>query len=55
MTLFQRFIHNILDWHSPTRITFDGCSLVSSCKVCGARILADSCGNWFSISKGEKP
>jgi hypothetical protein len=44
-----------LDWHSPSsRIGFDGCSLYSTCKNCGEKILKDSNGDWFGIERNKK-
>lgn len=40
---------DILDWHSPKEIGFNGVNFCSYCKRCGRRILQDSQGNWFSI------
>ena len=40
-----------LGWHVPSnRRGFDGCSMTSTCDRCGANILMDSQGNWFSVS-----
>lgn len=47
-----------IGWHSPTGFrTTDGCSLISRCKRCGAKIMLDSQGNWFRTEdqKYSKP
>lgn len=43
------FLHDFLKWHKPERakISYDGCSFESVCKICGKKILQDSQGNWF--------
>lgn len=41
-----------LGWHRrPHRIGFDGASLAGTCPCCGARVLQDSQGNWFAVSR----
>lgn len=48
MSRLRRFLCNILDWHSPSNITYDEVNSHSHCKHCGKKILQDSYGNWFS-------
>lgn len=46
--IFKFFYHDLLGWHIPNNeLGFDGCSLISTCKICGKEILQDSQGNWF--------
>ena len=48
--VFKQFYHNILEWHIPDDLSyegFDGCSIHSVCKICGKEIMQDSQGNWF--------
>ena len=46
---FKSFYHNSLGWHIPNdELGFDGCSLRSTCKLCGKEIMQDSQGNCFN-------
>lgn len=48
--VFKFFYHNILEWHIPNEDkSFDGCSYMSTCRICGKPILQDSQGNWFEV------
>ena len=45
---FGWLYHDIFEWHLPTEERgFDGCSIHSTCKICGKSIMQDSQGNWF--------
>ena len=47
--LFKIFYHDVLGWHQPDNSPkrFDGGSIYSICKHCGAKIMRDSQDNWF--------
>ena len=47
--IFNRFYHNILNWHLPDDEPqeFDGCNIHTHCKYCGKEIIQDSQGNWY--------
>ena len=47
--IFNRFYHNILNWHLPDNEPqeFDGCNIHAHCKYCGKEIMQDSQGNWY--------
>jgi len=48
----RNFMCHTMDWHNPSgNSSFDGCSFVSHCKYCGRKILMDSQGNWFSVTR----
>jgi hypothetical protein len=49
MSMFRRFLCNVLGWHRPsgTGFVFDGCSFHSVCRWCGKEVMQDSQGNWF--------
>ena len=37
MSRLRRFLCNILDWHSPSNITYDEVNSHSHCKHCGKK------------------
>ena len=44
----------IFGWHrAPTKQTFDGCSYGGNCPRCGAAVLCDSQGNWFTAESKQ--
>jgi len=52
MNLWQRFLCNVMGWHSPDhseRAGFNllGINLHATCKRCKRQIMQDSQGNWF--------
>ena len=45
---FRKLYHDVFEWHLPTEEQgFDGCSMHSTCKICGKWIMQDGQGNWF--------
>lgn len=48
--LFNRFYHDVLNWHRPgpnTPIKMEGTHLTSRCEFCGKRITEDDRGHWW--------
>ncbi len=47
-----RFFCGTMGWHRPGKVRgFDGCSATAVCKRCERRVLQDSQGNWFAVSR----
>lgn len=45
---FKWLYHDLFEWHIPSEERgFDGCSDISTCRICGKSIMQDSQGNWF--------
>ena len=48
MKLLEWLTHDILGWHKPNdNYERRGINIISTCKICGKKIMQDSQGNWF--------
>lgn len=48
--IFNRFFHNVMEWHLPNDKEpqgFDGVNIHAHCRFCGKEIEQDSQGNWY--------
>jgi len=46
--LLRVVFHDWMGWHNGKgKRSFDGCSVHSTCSICGKSVMQDSQGNWF--------